>query len=368
VKGEGVLVGIIDSGIDYLHPALGGGIGPAFKVVGGYDFVNGDPDPMDDNGHGTHVAGIVAADGVLFQGVAPKARILAYKVLNASGQGSDWDVIAALERSVDPNQDGDPSDMPDILNMSLGSDFGDPDDPVSTAVDNAVRLGMTICVAAGNAGGYTPVQGKEQNYYFTGMETVASPGTARLAITVGAVDSLDRLAQYSSKGPSAGIFAIKPDVVAPGDGIWSLAPGGGMIQHSGTSMASPVVAGVAALLKSKDRSMSPAAVRSAIMNSSVDLGLSVFKQGAGRIDPVRALTTTTLINPGHLSYGLDDPSQLTWTKVETLSVFNANAASQSYLLSVSGSVPGVDLTVLPAAFTIPSGASGDVSNLVELWS
>lgn len=360
MEGDGVLVGIIDSGVDYLHPALGGGIGPGFKVVGGFDFVNGDPDPMDDNGHGTHVAGIVAADGVSFRGVAPKAKILAYKVLNAAGQGSDLDIIAALERSADPNQDGDPADMPDILNLSLGSDFGDPDDPVSTAVDNAVRLGMTVCVAAGNAGGYTPVQGKEGNYYFTGMETIASPGTARLAITVGAVDSLGRITRFSSKGPSAGIFAIKPDVVAPGEGIWSLAPGGTMTQLSGTSMATPMVAGVAALLRSNDGSMTPAEIKSAIMNSSQDLGLPVFKQGAGRIDAMRALSTSALVSPGHLSFGLDDPSQHTWTKVETLRVTNTRSESGTFLFSVTGNVPGVTLTVMPSACIIPGGSTQDV--------
>src|SRR5262245_18038433 len=92
-QGEGIRVGIIDSGIDYLHPALGGGFGPGFKVAGGYDIVNNDSDPMDDNGHGTHVAGIVAADADSFKGVAPRAKLYAYKALDAAGRGLDSDVI-----------------------------------------------------------------------------------------------------------------------------------------------------------------------------------------------------------------------------------------------------------------------------------
>ncbi len=148
VDGSGILVGIIDTGIDYLHPGLGGGIGPGFKVLGGYDFVNDDPDPMDDNGHGTHVAGIIAANGNPLEGVAPGARLLALKSLDGSGSGLEGDIIAAIEMLVDPNQDGDPSDRPDIVNMSLGARFGSPDDALSTAVDNAVQLGITFCVAA----------------------------------------------------------------------------------------------------------------------------------------------------------------------------------------------------------------------------
>lgn len=360
VKGEGVLVGILDSGIDYLHPALGGGLGSDFKVAGGYDFVNSDPDPMDDNGHGTHVAGIVAADGIVIRGVSPKARLLAYKVLDASGRGLERNIIAAIERVVDPNQDGDPRDMADIVNMSLGSDRGDPDDALSRAVDNAVRLGVTFCVSAGNAGAYLPTQGKETNYYYTGMETIGSPGTARLAITVGAVDHDDGLTQFSSKGPSGGTFGVKPDIVAPGDGILSLAPGGGTASKSGTSMASPMVAGVAALLKSGNKNLTPAEIKSALMGSSVHLGLSVMKQGAGRVDAMRAMRTTTFSAQAQLSFGLDDPAQSTFMRSETLMVFNANAISQTYSLTASGAGPGVSLSASPAVFSVSSGGTQEV--------
>jgi subtilisin family serine protease len=359
-QGEGVLVGVIDSGIDYFHPALGGGIGPDHKVVGGFDFVNNDTDPMDDNGHGTHVAGIIAADGASVKGVAPKARLLSYKALDAYGRGREHDILAAIERAVDPDQNGDPVDKVDILNMSLGSDYGDPDDPLSRAVDNAVNLGITVVVSAGNAGRYTPVEGKEDNYYYTAMETIGSPGTARLAITVGAVDSLDNLTRFSSKGPAGGTFAVKPDLVAPGEAIWSLAPGGGVAQKSGTSMAAPMVAGIAALLKSKRGDLSPLEIKSALMHSSVDLGLSVMKQGAGRVDAMRALQSTTLITPGTLSFGLDDPAAMVWTTNGTITIVNRNVTSQTYSLIVSGTPPGVTVSSIPDRFVLAPGSEQTV--------
>jgi hypothetical protein len=360
VDGTGVLVGIIDTGVDYLHPALGGGIGVAFKVIGGYDFVNDDPDPMDDNGHGTHVAGIIAADGSGLQGVAPGARLLVYKALDASGRGLEGDILAAIERMADPNQDGDPSDHPDVVNMSLGARFGTPDDPLSTAVDNAVRLGITFCVAAGNSGGYTPVEGKEDNYYYTGMESVESPGTARFAITVGAVDSLDTFPRFSSKGPARGTMEIKPDVLAPGVDILSLAPGGGTATKSGTSMSCPMVAGLAALLKSAHKTMTPEEVKSAIVHSASNLGLTSMRQGGGRIDEFRALKQQSFAVPSEISFRLDDPAQLTWTKVETLMVINKNSTPQDYFVTVAGNGVGYSVTASPHVFSLLPGGTQTV--------
>src|SRR5438105_7112774 len=108
-RGAGTTIAIIDTGVDYTHPDLGGCLGAACKVVGGYDFVNGDSDPRDDHGHGTHVAATAAGIGAT-PGVAPDAHILAYKVLDASGFGSFSNVIAGIERAADPNGDGNPSD------------------------------------------------------------------------------------------------------------------------------------------------------------------------------------------------------------------------------------------------------------------
>src|ERR1043166_2105041 len=132
-KGNAAVVAIIDPGVDSNHPALAG------RVIGGYDFVNKDNDPMDDHFHGTHVAGIVAGNSGDFVGVAPEASLIAFKVLNASGSGRDSDVLAAIERTVDPNGDGDMSDRVDVANLSLGGSGG-PGHPASMAVDNASAL------------------------------------------------------------------------------------------------------------------------------------------------------------------------------------------------------------------------------------
>jgi hypothetical protein len=148
VTGQGIRVAVLDTGIDYNHPDLGGGFGPGYKVAGGYDLINDDPDPMDDNGHGTHCAGIVAANGTV-RGVAPAATLYAYKVLDHNGRGWSSAIIAGIERAVDP--DGDPvtDDAVDVINLSLGGS-GTPDDPDSLAVDAAVDLGVVVAVAMGN--------------------------------------------------------------------------------------------------------------------------------------------------------------------------------------------------------------------------
>src|SRR5436190_2151825 len=162
-RGDGIRIGVIDTGIDYTHPALGGAFGPGHKVAGGWDFANNDGDPKDDAGHGTHVAGIIAADSPEIAGVAPGATLYAYKVLSAQGSGLQSNVIAAIERSIDPNQDGNPSDHLDVINLSLGGP-GTADDLVSHAVDNATAAGVIVVVAAGNAGR---------------PDSIGSPGRAR---------------------------------------------------------------------------------------------------------------------------------------------------------------------------------------------
>jgi subtilisin family serine protease len=134
VTGTGIKIAIIDTGIDYSHSALGTCMGVKCKVLGGYDFVNDDGDPMDDHGHGTHVAGIAAANSEQIKGVAPDALLYAYKSLDSYGSGWETDIIAAIEAAADP--DGNPltDDAVDIINMSLGGiDNG------SSLMDEAVK-------------------------------------------------------------------------------------------------------------------------------------------------------------------------------------------------------------------------------------
>lgn len=216
-RGAGVKIAIIDSGVNYNHADLNA------NYAGGYDFVNSDNDPMDDNGHGTHVAGTVAArdNDVGVVGVAPEASIYALKVLGASGSGSYSAVIAALQWSVDNGIQ--------VTNNSYGSS-GDPGTTTKAAFDNAYAAGVLHVAAAGNSG--TP-PGKGDNVIY--------PARWANVIAVAATDNSDKRASWSSTGPDV-------ELAAPGVSINSTLKGGGYGTMSGTSMASPHVAGTAALV------------------------------------------------------------------------------------------------------------------------
>jgi subtilisin family serine protease len=337
-EGDSIVIGIIDTGIDYNHPALGGGFGPGYKVIGGYDIINNDNDPMDDYGHGTHVAGIVAADNEVIKGVAPKALLMAFKVLDWDGWGTEESVIAGIERAVDPNDDGDFSDMVDIANMSL-SGPGNPDDAVSTAVDQAVELGVIFCVAASNEGEF-------------GYNTIGSPGTARRAITVGATDKQDNIASFSSRGPNKIIYSIKPEIVAPGVDIYSTELYNEYQHHGGTSMAAPHAAGVCALLKAIHPDWTPEEIKSALMTTAIDIDQDAMIQGAGRIDALSAARVTAFASPAHLSFGIDDLNQTIWTVSDTVVITNQAAAAQDFSISFDPFIAGVNITADPASFSL----------------
>ena len=216
-KGTGVKVGILDSGIDYTHPDLDA------NYAGGYDFVNNDTDPMDDNGHGTHVAGTVAAedDNAGVVGVASEASLYALKVLSASGSGSWSDIIAALQWAVDNGIQ--------VTNNSYGSSLN-PGSTVKAAFDNSSAAGILHVAAAGNSGN---PRGKGNN--------VGYPARFGSVIAVGATDQNDSRASFSSTGSAV-------ELAAPGVAINSTKLGGGYVEFNGTSMASPHVAGTAALV------------------------------------------------------------------------------------------------------------------------
>jgi len=173
VDGTGMVIAIIDTGVDYTHPDLGGGFGPNYKVIGGYDFGDKDPDPMDSNGHGTHVAGIAAADGKI-KGVAPKAKILAYKIVaGGSNNASTENIIAGIERAV--------KDGANVANLSFGSGSlgtSDPEDPENKAFDTAADAGVLSSVAAGNQGARCQ----------TKPYPLGAPSGARKVISVAASD------------------------------------------------------------------------------------------------------------------------------------------------------------------------------------
>jgi Subtilase family/Peptidase inhibitor I9 len=343
-RGAGVTVAILDTGVDYRHPALGEGFGPGFKVMAGYDFVNGDDDPMDDSGHGTHVAGIIAANSSDLSGVAPDASLIAYKVLDGNGRGWTSDILAGIERTVDPNGDGDLSDHVAVANMSLGAP-GYSDDAMSRAVDSAVNAGVVFVVAAGNLGSF---------------QSVSSPGTADAAITVGATNFQNALAPFTSKGPVAARYGIKPDVVAPGVDVRSAKAGGGTLVASGTSMAAPHVAGAAALLRSLHPEWTPAEVKSALVTTAAPIEAEVMAAGAGRIDAFRAATLTTRVLPAQLAFGIIDGKAPSWSGTRTIIVTNRGTAPQTYDFVTTGARDGIRVDVHPTTMTLNPGESGEV--------
>ena len=251
-EGMGVKVAVIDTGIDASHPDLSG------SVDGGYSAITKTENPadyQDDNGHGTHVSGTIAGhrDGKGIVGVAPRARLYAVKVLDADGWGSLSDVIdgivwAAMKRM-------------DVANISLGTSVDS--EALKRAVSFARGAGVVIVAAAGNSSG-----------------TVSFPGAYEDTIAVTASDSADNLADFSSRGPEV-------DFIAPGLDVLSAKMGGGFISYSGTSMAAPHVAGLAALVVSQGYvgRNGPDGVFAQLKKAARPLPiLSAQMQGAGMID------------------------------------------------------------------------------------
>ena len=250
--GSGVKVAVIDTGIDYSHTEL------ADNYAGGYDFVNDDSNPMDDNGHGTHVAGTIAAadndTGVV--GVAPEASVYALKVLGANGSGSFDDVIAALQWAV--------ANGIQITNNSYGSS-GDPGTAVKAAFDNAYAAGVLHIASAGNSGNRRGVG-----------DNVGYPAKYDSVIAVAASDANDQRASFSSTGPAV-------ELIAPGVSIKSTYPGNLYAIASGTSMASPHVAGTTALVLAANAGLTNVQVRSILQSTAEDLGLPAEHQGYGLV-------------------------------------------------------------------------------------
>ena len=321
ITGHGIRVAIVDTGIDYTHPDLGGCFGTGCKVVNGYDLRNDDPDPLDDGGHGTHCAGVVAANGTM-RGVAPGATLLAYKVLDGSGYGSISGIIAGIDRAADPDQDPGTNDAVDIISLSLGYS-GTPGDPWSLAVRAAAEQGILVAVAAGNQG--------------PNFSNLDSPGLDAKAFTVGASDKDDMIASFSSRGPVPGFpDLIKPNIVAPGMGITSTWLSGGYASADGTSMAAPHVAGAAALVWQAHPEWTAEMVQANLMNTAVDLGLNVHIQGAGRVQVDAAVSAPAIVTPGSLGLGLVDISQPQWHLSRSFQISNLTTTSRSFSLSLAG--------------------------------
>ena len=510
LTGAGVKVGIIDSGVDYDHPDLGGCFGPGCRVTNGHDFVGDafnstgtgaalvpvpDPDPDDCGGHGTHVAGIVAADGGGVTGVAPGATLGAYRVFGCSGTTSFDIVIAALERAL--------ADGMDIVNMSLGAALAWPQHPAAQASTRLVNEGVVVVAAAGNDGPLglyatgTPSVGEKvisvasfhnthlRLPYFTvspdgtrigyssatgappaptsGNALMARTGTAastadactalapgslagtvalirrgtctfhvkalnaqnagaaavvlynnvpehigsitvagavpitipvvgisgthgtlidsRLAsgpVTMTWTDQLDSfpnslaglIASTSSYGVSPDL-SLKPSIGAPGANIFSTYPveRGSYTTLSGTSMASPHVAGAAALLLEASPNTPAQAVERILQNSADPrpwwgnpaLGLldNVHRQGAGMLDIDDAISALTRIEPGELSLGESQGGPST----STLTIRNGGTADAVYNLSHTAALSTGPNVFVPAFLTGFASVAFDVGGV-----
>jgi len=254
--GSGRKVAVLDTGYNYLHPEL------SSSYLGGQDFVNNDNDPIDDNGHGSHVSGIITADGVnpSAKGVAPDAGIIAGKVLDNNGSGYLSDVVAGIYWAVDGVDGiyGTSDDFgADAINLSLGTgapyvyrNFCDgvlPD--LTNAIKYAIQKNVTVVVAAGNSG----------------SSGVSIPGCISYSTTVGAVNSWDKVASFSGRGNAL-------DISAPGVNIYSTILGSLYAAWSGTSMATPMVAGVIALVKYAHPSYTHSQTESKLFDTAKDLG------------------------------------------------------------------------------------------------
>lgn len=286
LTGRGIVVAVLDTGI-YEHPDLSG------RIVAFKDLVNRKTKPYDDNGHGTHCAGDIGANGsqsgFLYRGPASEASFVGIKVLDKMGSGILSTVIDGIQWCIDHKE----SLGVRVLSISLGSTATESyvNDPVCQAVGKAWSSGIVVCVAAGNEG---PEAG-----------TVSSPGIAPQVITVGAMDDNntidqgdDQVADFSSRGPTIDGLA-KPDVLAPGVNIISLRSPGAKLDKqnkkarldkwyfslSGTSMATPVCAGVVAQILQNNISLTPDQVKARLIENAKKLGsLDPNTQGAGVID------------------------------------------------------------------------------------
>jgi len=285
--GKNIGIAIIDTGV-YPHPDL---IRPKNRIIAFKDFVNNRKDPYDDNGHGTFVAGVAAGNGYSsggkYAGVAPEANVIAIKAMNKDGEGSASKIVAGLQWVAD-NKD---KYNIKVVCLSLGSKASGAmnNDPLVVAVTQLWKQGIFVTAAAGNSG---PKRG-----------TITTPGISPSIMTVGAVDdkrtvdiSDDVVAEFSSRGPAHGNIP-KPDVVAPGVNVVSLnadrsytggprlySLGKAYTTMSGTSVAAPIVAGIAALIFEAHPEYTPDKVKTLIMKYARTIDRNIYAQGRGLVD------------------------------------------------------------------------------------
>ncbi len=316
LTGEGETVCVIDTGVNYSHPDLGGCFGNntdfSCKVIAGYDYVNNDKNPIDDHGHGTHVAGIVAANGTIV-GVAPGARIVAIKALNAAGQGSMSDIAAGVSWCTDNSTVFNIS----VISMSLGTEniyrsyCDNLSSVLTSAIDNATAKNITVVAATGND-------------YST--NSIANPACIRNATAVGSTTKADAVSSFSNRNN----ITI---VLAPGSSINSTYLVG-YKSLDGTSMATPMVSGAVALLKQykkleKNINLTTVQIKDIlnrtgkrIIDTSSGLNLSRLNVYAALVDIDTTAPNISIFSPQNKTYATNTSLPLNFTITDNLNLTN----------------------------------------------
>ena len=364
--GNGVVVAVVDSGVDYNHIDMAGSMwdGGENYPHHGYDMVNDDYDPMDDYCHGTHVAGIIAGQGNAGTqtGIAPNAQIMAIKVLDNTGYGFDADVISGIHFALYHGAD--------IVNISAGEPGVGGMSIYRTVMEEINEAGMVVAVAAGNVGTSMYAYPVPNNINSPGNcpppwlhpdQTTLITGGTTAVVCVGATDNNDKHCDFSSVGPATWAYGeyigdyndypyqngdatqpglIRPDISAPGKNITSLnyQTGNGYIAYDGTSMATPCVAGVMALMLQANPELTAAELDSIIELTAVKVGN--YKKnnitGSGRIDALAAVNALFYHGPTNLTADFDGETvNLSWT---------ASASVTSYEVYRDGLRIGNDIT------------------------
>jgi len=352
--GTGVTVAVLDTGIDATHPDL------VDRVVGERNFVADLPffgeDALDHVGHGTHVASTIAGSGAAsqgrFRGVAPGAHLLDGKVCMVFGCPESA-ILAGMAWAAQSGAK--------VISMSLGGSDGPELDPLEEAVNTlTAQYGVLFVIAAGNSGE---------------TKVVDSPGSADAALTVAAFDKSDRLASFSSRGPRLGDAALKPEIAAPGVAITaarSAASPGSVLQRyttlSGTSMATPHVAGAAAIVAQRHPDFTPAQLKATLMSAAhANPEIDSFAQGAGRVDVARAIQQQITAEPAAFSCGLQTyPHGDDVPVTHTVTYRNAGTTDATLALTIQAlgphntPVPEGLFTVSAASVTVPASGTASV--------
>ncbi|MFD0633320.1 S8 family serine peptidase [Catenulispora yoronensis] len=363
--GTGVKIAVLDTGIDDKHPDFAG------RIAAEQNF-SSSPDTLDRYGHGTHVASIAAGSGAAdngkYVGVAPKSQLLIGKVIGDDGTGSDSQIIAGMQWAV--------AQGAKVVNMSLGAsgDYNDPADPLTLAVDSlSASSGTLFVIAAGNDG---RGDGYKSEYIVT------TPGNAHSALTVGATNAGDSaMAYFSSRGPRADDYSIKPEISAPGVDITAARAAGTTLGDtvdqyyqtlSGTSMATPHVAGAAALLAQRHPDWTGQQLKAALVDyAATDTTETIFDQGGGRLRVPEALDAAVTTDVGAVSLGYAAwPRTAGQTLTKTVTYTNTGDQPVTYRLTASagrfddlisathkGDGSAGPVSVSPATLTVPAHGS-----------